>query len=89
MSGTSIIAQLFIPLRAICLLLDLFQLPLTLRFFRPGHLLWTLFMRGDVSSNWNLSFSSATTIVPTKSDSDVILCLQLQSKIKTCTLYLI
>ena len=31
--------------------LDLFQLPLTLRFVRPGHLLRTLFMRGDVSSN--------------------------------------
>ena len=25
-----------------------------------GDLLWTLFKRGDVSSNWNLSFSSAT-----------------------------
>ena len=40
--------------------LDLFQLPLTLRFIRPGHLLWTLFMMDDVSSNWILSFSSAT-----------------------------
>ena len=25
-----------------------------------GDLLWTSFKRGDVSSNWNLSFSSAT-----------------------------
>ena len=25
-----------------------------------GYLLWTLFKRGDVSSNWNLSFLSAT-----------------------------
>ena len=28
------------------------------------------------------------TVVPTKSDSDVILCLQLLSKIQTCTLHL-
>ena len=42
-------------------LIDIFQLPLTLRFVRRGHLLWTLIMRGDVSSNWNPLFSSATT----------------------------
>ena len=28
------------------------------------------------------------TVVPTKSDSDVIFCLQLLSKTLTCTLYL-
>ena len=28
------------------------------------------------------------TVVPTKSDSDVIFCLQLLSKILTCTLHL-
>ena len=42
------------------MLIDTFQLHLTLRFVRQRDLLWTLFNRGDVSSNWNLSFSSAT-----------------------------
>ena len=32
--------------------------------------------------------SMINTVVPTKSDSDVILCLQLLSKTLTCTLYL-
>ena len=30
----------------------------------------------------------AYTVVPTKSDSDILLCLQLLSKILTCTLHL-
>ena len=43
------------------MVIDIFQLPITLRFLSVnGDLLWTLFKRGDVSSNWNLSFSSAT-----------------------------
>ena len=43
------------------LLTYFFQLPLTLRFVRRWNLLWTLFKRGDVSSNWNPSlFLSAT-----------------------------
>ena len=33
-------------------------------------------------------FSHPSTVVPTKSDSDVIFCLQLLSKILTCTLHL-
>ena len=28
-----------------------------------GDLLWTVIKRGDVSSNWNLSFSSATIYI--------------------------
>ena len=31
---------------------------------------------------------SVATVVPTKNDSDVILCLQLLSKTPTCTLHL-
>ena len=40
--------------------LDIFQIHVTLRFVRQRRLTLTLFNRGDVSSNWNLSFSSAT-----------------------------
>ena len=40
--------------------LDLFQLHITLRFVSHGDLLWTCFKKSDVSSNWNLLFSSAT-----------------------------
>ena len=32
--------------------------------------------------------NTVTTVVPTNSDSDVILCLQLLSKIPRCTLHL-
>ena len=32
--------------------------------------------------------TTQATVVPTKSDSDVILCLQLLSKIPMCTLHL-
>ena len=51
---------------SVLMVLDIFQLHLTLRFTLHydlsvnGDLLWTLFKRCDVSSNWNLSFSSAT-----------------------------
>ena len=45
---------------ATALLLDLFHLPLTLLFVRQRHLLWNLLKRDDVSSNWNVPFSSAT-----------------------------
>ena len=41
-------------------IVDIFQLHLTLHLSVNGDLLWTLFQRGDVSSNWNLSFLSAT-----------------------------
>ena len=34
------------------------------------------------------NISLPPTVVPTKSDSDVILCLQLLSKTLTCTLHL-
>ena len=34
------------------------------------------------------SLSSLVTVVPTKSDSDVIFCLKLLSKTLTCTLHL-
>ena len=40
-----------------------------------------------LSSSLENSFEEAT-VVPTKSDSDVILCLQLLSKTQTCTLHL-
>ena len=40
--------------------LDIFQLHLTLRFVCQRRLTLDLFKRGDVSSNWNLSFLSAT-----------------------------
>ena len=33
-------------------------------------------------------FVGGTTVLPAKSDSDVIFCLQLLSKILTCTLHL-
>ena len=36
----------------------------------------------------SLAGKDMTTVVPTKSDSDVIFCLQLLSKTLTCTLHL-
>ena len=38
----------------------------------------------QVMKSWKLTFN----VMPTKSDSDVILCLQLLSKTITCTLHL-
>ena len=38
--------------------------------------------------NYFFSESKPATVVPTKSDSDVIFCLQLLSKTLTCTLHL-
>ena len=40
--------------------IDIFQCTLHYNLSVNGDLLWTLFKRGDVSSSWNLSFSSAT-----------------------------
>ena len=40
------------------------------------------------SSQTRLVYSCNTTVVPTKSDSDVILCLQLLSKTRMRTLHL-
>ena len=39
-------------------------------------------------SNHNMSHTHRTTVVPTKSDRNVILCLQLLSKVSNCTLHL-
>ena len=50
-------------------------------------------MSGDkhlisIGSCGSVSKKNVATVVPTKSDSDVILCLQLLSKTLTCTLHL-
>ena len=42
------------------ILIDIFSCTLRYDLSVNGDLLWTLFKRGDVSSKWNLSFSSAT-----------------------------
>ena len=41
-----------------------------------------------LAASYRLPTGYKCTVVPTKSDSDVIFCLQLLSKILTCTLHL-
>ena len=45
-------------------------------------------MYWSFSSPVGKRLNSRSTVVPTKSDSDVIFCLQLPSKILTCSFYL-
>ena len=60
-----------------------------MKHYAPNHLL--VDKDGDLfKDKGHLKFEacSYTTVLPTKSDSDVILCLELLSKTQTCTLQL-
>ena len=46
------------------------------------------FKKVDFKNNQQITKKQQVTVVPTKSDSDVILCLQLLSKKLTCILHL-
>ena len=60
------------------------------KFFSSSNIFWSTHKKTQIQKQkqrrWRQDYSD--TVMPTKSDSDVMFCLQLLSKTLTCTLHL-
>ena len=64
-----------------------FSFNLCLRLTSPNYALMRCRLYSNQKVKYYVPVQVAATVMPTKSDSDVILCLQLLSKTLTCTLH--